>query len=716
METNVKTPHEVFYSPQRLLVPLFQRPYVWDETDQWLPLWEDVCRVADRLVSNNNPTPHFLGAVVLQQQPNTIGSLQIRTIIDGQQRLTTLQLLISAVEAQMAIRGFDALAQQARDLVENQSHFVKELEDRLKVWPTNRDRAAFEEAMLTSRVTKYSEMENKRERLVEAHKFFAKEISSWLDIGDVLTKSEALILTVSRYLQVVVIELRADEDAQEIFETLNARGTPLTAADLIKNFVFQRLEGGSEDSEKAYQNYWADFETAFWEQETSVGRVKVSRSSLFLTQWLIAQTKEDITAREVFIRFKRFVSDSPAQVSDLLPTLRKTADVYKRFTEGAQKPEGELSRLELFVYRLGALESESVKPLLIWLTDPTLPEVPKEQSNLMLNSLESWFVRRALVRATTKRYNQVMVDLLREMSRNDRQMAGEVVQTWLAKQTFDSSYWPSDSEIKQDVTRMPIYRRLSKSRLRMLIEALEDDRRGFNSQQNRNKSEGMVIRGSTTIEHLMPQKWRNSWFGPEVDSTGLERDVLVHTLGNLTLLTGSLNSDASNSSWAVKQQKIGEFSTLKLTQDVLIEHSSQWGADEIHSRTELLINRLCAIWPVPESNQGLLSSSARSRRQRVTVSDLLSAGFLSPQQKLFARVQAHKGHEAFVTEDGGIQVNGVREETLSAAARRVTGSSAEDGWWFWVTDLERMSPMRAVRRTYREHLEIEDEDDDLDED
>jgi uncharacterized protein with ParB-like and HNH nuclease domain len=145
----------------------------------------------------------------------------------------------------------------------------------------------------------------------------------------------------------VVIELQADEDAQEIFETLNARGTPLTAADLIKNFVFQRLDVAPSQSEKAYHDYWEAFETPFWETEIASGRVTYSRSSLFLNQWLIAQSLKDVTAKEVFGQFKRHVADSNEPIDALLPKIRRNAEIYRSFTERAWSSTNILSRLEL---------------------------------------------------------------------------------------------------------------------------------------------------------------------------------------------------------------------------------------------------------------------------------------------------------------------------------------------------------------------------------
>ena len=172
-------------------------------------------------------------------------------------------------------------------------------------------------------------------------------------------------------LQLVVIQLEADEDSQEIFETLNARGTPLTAADLIKNFVFQRLDLPAAESEAAYEKHWKLFETAFWEKEVGAGRNAMARSSLFLNQWLIAQTAENIGVREVFSRFKYFTThDLDTAMGDLLPAIHRAALDYQSWTEAAHVKDGVLDRLTLFVYRIGALDSEATKPLLIWLRDP----------------------------------------------------------------------------------------------------------------------------------------------------------------------------------------------------------------------------------------------------------------------------------------------------------------------------------------------------------
>lgn len=169
-------------------------------------------------------------------------------------------------------------------------------------------------------------------RLVKAHHYFAERAREWLQADDqqLSARAGAVERAVRELMQMVVIDLTADENAQEIFETLNARGAQLTAADLIKNFVFQRLTESGFDVEAAYERYWKDFEHGFWEAEINAGRLHHQRSSI-LSQWLIAKTGEEILAREVFYRFKSYAVDAGASMADLLAQVHRAAQVYYRF-------------------------------------------------------------------------------------------------------------------------------------------------------------------------------------------------------------------------------------------------------------------------------------------------------------------------------------------------------------------------------------------------
>jgi hypothetical protein len=165
-------------------------------------------------------------------------------------------------------------------------------------------------------------------------------------------------------LQIVAINLTVNENSQEIFETLNARGTPLTAADLIRNFVFQRLAADGADT-RVYLGEWP-FETEFWEKEVAVGRYPMQRSSLFFNQWLIARVGEEVSPRATFTRFKQYVEqidrESGQKVGDLLPVIRKQAEMYESWTLAADDGDRQLNRAELAVYRMKASDTELLKP------------------------------------------------------------------------------------------------------------------------------------------------------------------------------------------------------------------------------------------------------------------------------------------------------------------------------------------------------------------
>lgn len=698
--TQVKTPRDTFFMPQRLVVPPFQRTYVWTQEGQWEPLWDDVRRLADKVVAREPHVSHFLGAIVLQQQQSEVGTLSTWTVIDGQQRLTTLQLLLDAIHEEVHQAGFPDVARQVSDLVENPEHFRNHHDDRFKVSPTNRDRDAFQEVMSAESPIDYAQLERTgNPRFAAAHEYFAVSVREWLSSdGDVYHRAHSLVQAMSHLLQIVVIDLLPTEDAQEIFETLNARGTPLTATDLIKNYVFQRLDGSPEEVEKAAATYWDRFETPFWETEVQAGPVTMARSSLFFNQWLVAQTGLEIPSKAVFSAFKRYAEDHDTPMDDLLPRIRTSADCYEDLVNEAAHPTSDLSRLALFTYRAGTLKSEAFRPIVIWLTDPALPSIAEPQVSRAVAAIESWLVRRACVRAGTKSYREMALRLLAELKDGARGHVGDVTERFLARQDTPDTYWPTDEEVRQSLRVLPIYKRFQRGRLRMLLEAVEDHRRGWDTA--RPKHEHRVRRGNLTIEHLMPQHWRGTW--PPARNED-DRDVLVHVLGNLTLTTSALNTRVSNGPWhgtATDPGKYEVFSdsrytAISLTQDAIKRGRKSWTDNMIRSRTDALIDDIVAIWPVPPDNTGLRVGPTTTEVY-IGIPDLIAAGYLTAGQKLYARPSEYSGRHCSVTDDGWLKVGRERSWSPTGAARAL-GMGRVNGWQFWQTEPdggERLSDLR----------------------
>lgn len=720
METQVRTPQMVFMQPQRLIVPLFQRPYVWNQETQWEPLWEDLSRTAERLFSKpeDKHQPHFLGAVVLQQMPNQAGLMQQRTIIDGQQRLTTLQLLLDALAAELIAVNAASSAARIEPLVLNAEPFCTKPEDRFKVWPTNRDRPAFNEVMGAKPPVNHASLVHCKEKMAQAHRYFSEQAREWLrEKGADCEQARAAAIerAARELLQIVVIDLATDENAQEIFETLNARGAQLTAADLIKNFVFQRLLESRADVEDAYQKYWKEFETGFWETEISVGRLRYPRSSVFLNHWLAAQTAEEIVAREVFDRFKRYADhESGLSMLELLRRLHAAAGRYRKFIDGAARETGPVDRLGLFGYRTGVLESEIIKPLVLDLLDPDRPSIPDDQLVKALDVVESWMVRRMLVRAPAKSYGQAVADIIKLLHTDERLRAGDTIAKQLAAQPSGGRYWPDDVELEQALVDLLAYRRIRRGRLRMVLEAIEDYLRGWRDGKQGFGGE-RVARGRLAIEHVMPRKWQANWPSPTDEA---ERDRLIHTLGNLTLLTGKLNSKVSNGPWMGTDSKragLEGHDVLMLNRELLKAAGDQWTDEGIRSRTSALIRLISAIWTVPAGHRSGFAAARPKPGRKVELSDLLNAGLLQPGMSLVPKRKKFSHRVATLLADGSVEVDGAAFANARDAATAIAGKRT-GGWWFFLIDPTSGRTLRTVRREYIEAMAVDSDDDEQDDD
>ena len=277
----------------------------------------------------------------------------------------------------------------------------------------------------------YDSLGHRDEKIANGTPLLREQAREWLHATARRQSSPArmqLRLVVRDRLQIVVIDLAADENAQEIFETLNARGTPLTAADLIKNFVFQRLSDTSGSrSRRRTASIGRSSKPASGKRRSALVALRYPRSSIFLNHWLVARTGEEVVAREVFNRFKKYADyDAGNPMAELVSEVPSCAAsrVYRGFIEDAARRTGAVSRLGLFGYRTGVLESEVIKPLLLCLFDPQLPAVPEAQWRKALDVIESWMVRRALVRATTKRYNYVIAEVVSLVLNADRNTVG----------------------------------------------------------------------------------------------------------------------------------------------------------------------------------------------------------------------------------------------------------------------------------------------------
>lgn len=691
METFKRTPRQLFNLPQNFLIPLFQRPYVWKESDQWEPLWNDIRRVAElRIAEPLLNATHFLGAVVIQAHDAKTKQLTTWNVIDGQQRLTTLQILADATGALLAEAGQFKLAGQLERLTHNEELYVDDGAARLKVRHLNKDRQAFDEVMSVEPPVDHVELTHSDSLITQAHAYFSRTVERWLGPAESdmhAAKAEELTSVLLDGLQLVSIELEASENSQEIFETLNARGTPLTAADLVRNFVFQRLEAEGGDTAKAYREDWP-FETKFWSKDVSVGRNLVSRSSLFLNQWLVARTGEEISPQSTFSRFKSYVElEAGQKMADLLPMIKLQAQRYEAWTNAANQAGGSLGATELAVYRMQASGVEVLKPLLIWLHDP-VRGADRSTIDSVVRGAESWMVRRQLLRLTGSDLGRIVADVIGASSDVPAADLADRVIGHLARLNVTSTYWPGDEEVRQALTTESAYTRYPRSRLRMFLEAAEDHFRSETGQPQ-------IERKGYPIEHLLPRTWKETW-PVETPEEAEERQARVHRIGNLTLLTTALNSKLSNGSWTVKRPALQDHNTITLTGRVIKRtESERWSEVLIDERTLELIEVLLRVWPVPDGHHGKVVDPQTKAGDWVELKHLIEAELIAPGDRLIATHRDHKGVEALVTADGGIELGGKRYETPSAAGKALQ-KRATNGWYYWaVADGRRLRDVRA---------------------
>lgn len=602
MDAKPRSLKDIFDAQCRYLVPLYQRPYVWNQTAQWEPLWEDVLALAERYVRNDSFRPHFMGAVVLDQLNTATGTLDLRQIIDGQQRLTTLQIVIEAACDVCEGLGPPA-ANHAHDLrrLTRNDRRSNDPDEAFKVWPTNVDREHFRRVMSAgSPIELLNQYEGVNEQAIgyaiaNGYFFFHKKIAEWLATEDqdfLRRKLDALQNALYRGIMVVVIDLDEKDDAQMIFETLNARGTPLLASDLVKNYLLHKAEERGHDLDQLYSEHWELFDkNPFWRWPIRTGRFSRPHIEFFLQNYLTLLTRDEVLVTNLFNTFRQHLKNhSSKDPADYLAELKRYGEIYHQFFNyPLETPEGQ------FFHRMEMLDTTTVFPLLLHIFDKLgKPEKSKLRRSI-LTDIESFLVRRMICGLTTKNYNNMFLDAVKLVAEAEPEQFRSILQTYFLSQTSDIGRWPGDEEFQESWRNLEAYRRLKpQMRLRLVLEALELERRRSSLTE-----EPSLPKTKLSIEHILPRGWMPThWPLPEDSQECREaRAALIHTLGNLTLVTGSLNSTLSNDPWFKKRKTLRKHSVLLLNVD--LQEIEDWDETAIKTRSRNLFKLAKKVWPMP---------------------------------------------------------------------------------------------------------------------
>jgi len=646
------TVETIMGSRVRYVVPSFyQRAYVWTLEKQWTDLWSDIRRKTLEVASAPDPAVrqripnHFMGAFVARAVPAYGFNPPRKDVIDGQQRLTTLQIVLKAFRTVAAelFDPADPIVSQLRTLTENAN---AEAEYRYKVWPTEADQDLFQKIMSAQSNSEIFErlgiepppltQRTKATGLDGAYLFFHDEIRSFLakDDREAALAPEAararacdLYEVIVQRMDLVMIELDDRDDPQVIFEALNGRGTPLLPSDLIKNHVFERLRPlcAAEDPMPLYREYWRAFDTSddeveeddqgepqkFWKVEVRQGRLYRPRIDLFLFHYLQYKREQEVSISELFREFKEWWSHQPDRDAEAtrvsLEDIRRHAEIFRTFltASGGSKTGGHLRNFR-------AIDTSTVYPVLLFLFSEAQVNprrVASASLPQLLADLESFLVRRAVCGLTSKNYNNIFMKLLTDL-RNEEVVDPQAVGRLLRAGREATNRFPGDEEFRREWVSRPIYAPSMSRFINMMLGAINERLRSDAQEQ------ATVAYDGLWVEHVMPRKWQAKWPLPDGDAEHHKdpvsgttvtkkqwRTSLIDTMGNLTLLTAKLNDRISNGPFVEPEQETDkkrecEKHTILRVND-FIRRRESWDEEAILERAAQLFNHAAVLWPLP---------------------------------------------------------------------------------------------------------------------
>ena len=625
MEPSTTNIDKLFKGEKQLKIPLFQRHYVWDKENQWRPLWADVIAKTERRANaaGQEISPHFTGAIVIQGEyvPFDRGGSAYE-IIDGQQRLTTFQIILCAFRDVCREAGddFANIANRAENLIVNTEGTLAEHEDgRYKLVPTKHDRDAM--AYLVE-LRDALDGNAPPSVLVDAYKYFRAEIEAY--VGDNEDRARTLFDAIRKDFGFVAIALSKDDEPGAIFEALNARGKELMAFDLLRNYLFMRSPKG-ETRDALFEKYWEHFETdRRWSDGSKSGRRSKPLSELFLQHFLAARlATEKVTPLFPAYR-EKYVRELPEdyQTRDELRDLRDYSQHYLPLADrGDNSPVGQAMR----VYH--HLDITSLRPFILYL----LAEAGASGKELdhILRALESFTVRRVLCTSQGhKDFNKFFPALIKRLRESG--FSAHNLLDILRKEESDSRKWPQDSEVRNAFGGRWHFMDVDRSTVRYVLYRID---RQMRDEDSRTESVTVDFDG-LTLEHILPERWQAKWKLPDddgvllgtlytekykkdnpdwknsiaspehiVDGAPAEaidrakgRMSAVQNIGNLTLLVTSLNSSLGNDPFPVKKAKLEKHSSLTLNRQIYQE--SSWDVAQIKEREARLCDIFCnKLWP-----------------------------------------------------------------------------------------------------------------------
>lgn len=657
----------LFSAPAQYVIPVFQRGYVWTLEKQVVPLWADLEDRAIKLIERAEMAQqvgahslkplqkHFLGSLVLTPVHNAFGRVTSYEVIDGQQRTTTLHLLLLAFRQAAKLLEGSAVSQMLDSLVRNPGPYTIK-DDHHKVWPTQAGRAemAFLDGAVDcpavcsaypAKAGKNAKQRIERPLMVQAYLYLhhaclaylrgcalddpiaAESDRTWSDAlvqairnDNLVTpvqkdlalqpaRAEMLFMALQELVQIMTLTLENEDDPQVIFETLNARGEPLLASDLIRNFVFLEAARRGQDVDSLYQQHWREFDeqrdqndvvtaNRYWRERERQGRITYPRIDLFFFHYTVLRRQQETMVSHVFQGFKEWwQGEQQRDIDGELALIVRTSRHFRELIS----PEGDGFIAE-FARLTKALDVSTLTPIYLALRE----RLGEDDLRLKqaLGDLASYVARRGICGYTTKNYNKIFLKLLTDVAQAEEPAAA--LRTSLLKLGGHSQAWPTDQELRDAWMDRVVYTELRPAKVAAILRALE-----LASRTPRQESTWAPVPETLTVEHVLPQSWEDGGhypLGDEGDEQRLRRNRLVQTFGNLTLLTQPLNSSVSNGPFLdferngkdVEGKRSGFRGSLLLLNSYFLNPAlTVWSDDQILERGRTLLSGALRVWPRP---------------------------------------------------------------------------------------------------------------------
>ncbi len=532
---------EIIEGNKQYVVPLFQRAYSWKKS-QWESLWNDILE----LYHSDNRRPHFMGSIVTMPTSAIPEGVSKYLLIDGQQRLTTIFILLCALRDK-AKNIHDELAAEIHNTI-IVNPYKKGL-DHYKLQPTQVDRQSFH-----SLINGQDYVNNSG--ITECYLFFEKKIrQSNLDFSD-------LKKVICSYLSIVSVVLSTEDNPYLVFESLNAKGEPLTQADLIRNYFFLRIN--TENQDGAYNKYWLPMQQTLDINLTEFIRHYLTRDGV--------EIKKD----EVYFQIKERMIKRDA--IDYLKDLYEFSEYYAKLLDPLKENNLKIRRC---LERINRLEQATVYPFLLNCYHDY------EENNLLeadfiavLQILENFIIRRFICNVQTRGLNRIFSVLYSQVSKASNLAHADFVER--LKLDLQNRDYPKDTEFKDRLLDVKLYGTGRTCKGKLILESIEES--FYHKEQ--------VSFTNLTIEHIMPQtitKWWQEHLGEEGDIT---HDLLLHSLGNITIT--AYNGELYNAEF-IQKKEILINSHLEINK--YFENQETWKREDIEKRSLYLAEKVLQIWP-----------------------------------------------------------------------------------------------------------------------